>query len=83
MARSHNDYLPDLLAVRRSRSVESFPCGGTIALSRLITFAISIAALAASLPRSNLEGSARSIACATVSVVSTPKMIGTPVARAA
>jgi hypothetical protein len=48
-----------------------------------MTVAISIADLAASPPRLNLVGSARSMACATVSVVSTPKMIGTSASNAA
>ena len=53
------------------------------ARNRRMTIAISIADLAASPPRLNLAGPARSIACSTVSVVNTPKMIGTSASSAA
>jgi hypothetical protein len=48
-----------------------------------MTVAISIADFAASPPRLNLVGSARTMAWATVSVVSTPKIIGTSASKAA
>jgi hypothetical protein len=48
-----------------------------------MTVAISIADLAASPPRLNFADSARSIACAIVCVVSTPKIIGTSESSAA
>src|SRR5262245_34166801 len=87
VARSHNCYFVRL----RTRPVlapffpAASPAGDTPSALRIIriTVAISIADFAASPPRLNFVGSARSMACATVSVVSTPKMIGTSASRAA
>src|SRR5206468_381276 len=86
MARSH-DYFARLLTglVLAPFFLTASPAGAAASAPRIIrmTVAISIADLAASPPRLNFVGSARSMAWATVSVVSTPKMIGTSASNAA
>src|SRR5688572_21662290 len=70
------------LALRALRTA-AFGEDSSPARKRRMTVAISIADLAAPPPRLNLVGSDRSIACAIVCVVSTPKMIGTSESNAA
>src|SRR5262245_6614590 len=86
MARSHDQ----IMRLRAGRFVAPFLAavsffGPVPSLPRImrITVAISIADLAASPPRLNLVGSARTMACATVSVVRTPNMMGTSASKAA